>query len=214
MVDDISEKLAVLSEKARICTACDLSKTRTNVVFGEGNPNAPLVLIGEGPGQDEDETGRPFVGRSGKLLDGCLAENGITRKHVYICNVVRCRACNIEGERVINRPPTPEESAACAPWLQQTLDIIRPLVILCLGRPSASNIIHADFQILKERGQWFTTPYARFAAATYHPSYVLRQGGAASSPAYRTLVEDIAAARLKVIEVKRELKRDSLDLDN
>lgn len=212
-MENNAEKLAALAERARVCIACDLSRTRTNVVFGEGNPNALLALVGEGPGQDEDATGRPFVGRSGRLLDACLAENGITRNHVFICNVVRCRACNIEGDRVINRPPSPEEAAACSPWLQQTLDIIRPLVILCLGGPAASNIIHPDFKILKERGQWFSTPYARYAAASYHPSYILRQGGTPSSAAYRTLVEDIAAARLKVIEVKRELKNSELELD-
>ena len=86
-------KIGELAERASVCVACGLSRTRTHVVFGEGNPNAPLMLIGEGPGQNEDATGRPFVGRSGVLLDECLKENGITRKHVYLANVVRCRAC-------------------------------------------------------------------------------------------------------------------------
>src|SRR5204862_3933031 len=104
------ERLAKVAARASVCTACDLAKTRTNVVFGEGNPEAPLMLIGEGPGQNEDATGRPFVGRSGVLLDQCLRENGITRKHIYICNILRCRACVVEAGRLKNRPPTPEEA--------------------------------------------------------------------------------------------------------
>src|SRR5690349_2681257 len=88
-----TERLAVVAAAASVCVACGLAKTRTHVVFGEGNPEAPLMLIGEGPGQNEDATGRPFVGRSGVLLDECLRENGITRKHIYLANVIRCRAC-------------------------------------------------------------------------------------------------------------------------
>ncbi len=211
-MDTNEEKISELAKKASKCTICDLSRTRTNVVFGEGNPNALMVIIGEGPGQEEDRTGRPFVGRSGQLLDACLAENGITRKHVFICNIVRCRACNIEGSKIINRPPTPQEATSCSTWLLQTLEVIKPLVILCLGAPSASNIIHPDFRITKERGQWFPTRYANYATASFHPSYILRQGGASDSPTYRTLVEDIGAARLKVIEAKREIKSSDLEL--
>src|SRR5579871_3391858 len=116
-----TDLIAALAEQASVCTACALSKTRTKVVFGEGNPEGPMMVIGEGPGQTEDETGRPFVGRAGVLLDACLKENGITRKHIYVCNVVRCRACNHEGGRVMNRAPLQEEIDACSPWLEQTI---------------------------------------------------------------------------------------------
>jgi len=109
-----ADRIAALSDRAKTCTACGLHSTRTQVVFGEGNPEAPLMLIGEGPGQNEDATGRPFVGRAGILLDACLRENGILRKHVYVCNVIRCRACFRDSGRIQNRPPTPEETApAC-----------------------------------------------------------------------------------------------------
>ena len=209
IMEDSSEKtnshrIEEVAGRASTCTACGLSKTRKNVVFGEGNPDAPLVLIGEGPGQNEDATGRPFVGMSGALLDECLQENGITRKHIYICNVIRCRACALEGGRIQNRPPTPEETKACLPWLVQTLDIIQPKVILCLGGPSASSIIHKDFRMMQERGQWFESPYCRHAMATLHPAYILRQEGEAYQAARRNLVDDIASARKKVIEAKKE----------
>ena len=205
-----AERLAVVSAQASVCVACDLAKTRTQVVFGEGNPEAPLMLIGEGPGQNEDATGRPFVGRAGVLLDACLRENGITRKHIYICNVVRCRACVVEAGRVKNRPPTPVEAEACSTWLSQTINIVQPLVILCLGAPAANAIIHKGFQIMRERGQWFASSEVKYpvkyAMATLHPAYILRQEGEAYEASRRNLVADIAAARVKVIEAKREPK--------
>jgi|SRR5579871_190952 len=201
-----AERLAKVAARAAVCTACDLAKTRANVVFGEGNPEAPLMLIGEGPGQNEDATGRPFVGRAGVLLDECLRENSITRKHIYICNVIRCRACVLEAGRLKNRPPTPQETAACAPWLEETIRIVQPLVILCLGAPSANAIIHKGFKIMSERGQWFESHYVKYAMAALHPAYILRQEGEAYEASRRTLVEDIAAARRKVIEAKREPK--------
>ncbi len=200
-------RLARVAEKAYVCTACDLAQTRSHVVFGEGNPEAPLMLIGEGPGQNEDATGRPFVGRSGILLDECLRENGITRKHIYLCNVVRCRACVLEAGRLKNRPPTPVEAQACSTWLDQTIEIVQPLVILCLGAPSASAIIHKGFRMMQERGQWFESRYARYAMAALHPAYILRQEGEAYEASRRQLVGDIASARQKVIEAKKEPKR-------
>lgn len=199
-------RLARVAERASVCVACGLSKTRTNVVFGDGNPDAPLMLIGEGPGQNEDATGRPFVGRAGHLLDACLRENGITRRHIYITNVVRCRPTLVEGGSIRNRPPTPEETRACSPWLEQTIEIIEPRVILCLGAPSANAIIHKGFKMTQERGQWFETRYVRYAMAAWHPAYILRLQGEAFEAARRALVEDIAAARQKVIEAKKEPK--------
>jgi DNA polymerase len=200
-------RLAVVAAAASVCTACGLARTRTKVVFGEGNPEAPLMLIGEGPGQNEDSTGRPFVGRAGVLLDACLRENGITRKHIYITNVVRCRPTLVEAGTVKNRPPTPEEVRACANWLEQTIEIVQPLVILCLGAPAANSIIHKGFRMTQERGQWFESKYVRYAMAAWHPAYILRLEGEAYDAARRSLVNDIATARQKVIEAKREPKR-------
>src|SRR5205814_8772008 len=125
MQDDTNEsKLLALADEASTCASCALSATRNKVVFGEGNPEAPLVFVGEGPGQHEDATGRPFVGRAGALLDECLAANGMSRKHVYICNIIKCRACFFDAGRVQNRQPTVEEVSACSRWLDRQLEII------------------------------------------------------------------------------------------
>jgi len=205
-MQDIEQRVEELKAKALNCRACELCETRTNVVFGEGNPDTPLVLIGEGPGANEDATGRPFVGRAGQLLDQALRENGITRKYVYICNILKCRASIMENGSVRNRPPRLSEISACLPWLQQQLEIIQPLVILCLGGPAANVIIHKDFKMTKERGIWFPTPYAGYAMAALHPAYILRQDGETFQAARTSLVADIAAARQKVIEAKKEPK--------
>jgi DNA polymerase len=205
--EDKPALLEALRLPALSCERCGLSRTRTNVVFGEGNPAAPLVFVGEGPGENEDATGRPFVGRAGKLLDDVLRRNGMTRSHVYICNVVKCRAADMQNGRWINRPPTVEEVAACNPWLTEQLGIIKPLVLVCVGAPSANTIIHKGFRMTAERGRWFTTsPYAPWTMAVMHPAYVLRLHGPSYDAALDTLVEDIGNARKKVIEVRRQLK--------
>ncbi|MCC2671267.1 MAG: uracil-DNA glycosylase, family 4 [Armatimonadetes bacterium] len=204
------EKAAILAElraPALGCQRCGLARTRTNVVFGEGNPAAPLVFVGEGPGENEDATGRPFVGRAGKLLDEVLRRNGMTRNHVYICNVIKCRAADLQNGRWLNRPPTAEEIAACNPWLEQQLGTIKPLVVVCLGAPAANTVIHKGFRITSERGRWFTNSHlAPWTTAVFHPAYVLRLQGPAYDAALDTLIEDIGNARRKVIEVKRQLK--------
>lgn len=199
-------QLRAVAERAAVCTACDLALTRTQVVFGDGSPEAPLMLVGEAPGMHEDATGKPFVGRAGMLLDACLRENGITRKHIYITNIVRCRPFTTESGSARNRPPTQEEISACRPWLEETIAIIRPLVILCLGAPAASVLIHKGFKMSQERGQWVESRYSRYIAATWHPAYILRLQGDAYETARRELIADIAAARQKVIEAKREPK--------
>jgi uracil-DNA glycosylase len=205
------EEKATLLEEIRTpalsCTRCGLAETRTNVVFGEGNPAAPLVFIGEGPGENEDATGRPFVGRAGKLLDEVLLRNGMTRNHVYICNVLKCRASNLERGRRLNRPPTADEIAACQPWLEEQLGLIKPLVVVCLGAPAANTIIHKGFRMTSERGRWFTdSGYAPWAMAVFHPAYVLRLDGPGYDAALDTLIQDIGNARRKVIEVKKLMK--------
>jgi uracil-DNA glycosylase len=195
-----------LRQSAIVCEKCELSQTRSKVVFGEGNPDTPLVIVGEGPGQNEDATGRPFVGRAGALLDEVLGECGMTRKHIYICNVIKCRACITENGRTRNRPPRTEEVTACTPWLEKQLSIIQPLVILCLGAPSANFIIHKDFKMTRERGQFFESKYARYAIAALHPAYILRQVGEGFEQGRAYLKQDIMAARKKVIEAKKEPK--------
>lgn len=201
--ESIIEPLQAVEAKAKQCTACRLAQTRTHVVFGEGNPRSPLVLVGEGPGEQEDATGRPFVGRAGQLLDKALQEAGMKRKHVYICNIIKCRASEVVDGRVRNRAPLADEIEACLPWLDAQLTLIRPLVIVCLGAPSASTIIHKNFKMLQERGQWFSSRWAPAVIATLHPAYILRQAGSAYEQSYRYLVQDLMSARQKVIELRR-----------
>jgi DNA polymerase len=209
-----AQRIDALAAAAAGCTACDLAAGRTNVVFGEGNPNSPLVIVGEGPGENEDRTGRPFVGRAGALLDECLRECGILRRHVFITNVVRCRPTEVDGSgRLKNRPPQTNETAACVThWLEPTLAAIDPLVILALGSPSANVIIRKGFRLLQERGRFFDTKYARYAIASLHPAYILRQEGAAYDEARAFLVQDIEAARRKVIEAKKEPPRTLFEI--
>lgn len=200
----IADEIEKLKQSAVVCEQCELSQTRTNVVFGEGNPDTPLVIVGEGPGANEDATGRPFVGRAGNLLDQALREAGLTRKHIYICNVIKCRACITENGSTRNRPPRTSEISACLPWLEQQLATIKPLVILCLGAPAANSIIHKDFKMTQERGRFFETRYARYAIAALHPAYILRQDGEMYEQTRASLVADIMAARKKVIEARKE----------
>jgi len=163
-------------------------------VFGEGNPSAPLVLVGEGPGEEEDKTGRPFVGRAGRLLDQALLDNGLTREHVYICNTVKCRAADWSTGKPINRAPTEAESLACRQWLLPQLASIAPFVILCVGAPSSKNLIKNNFKITAERGRYFPSSYAKTIMATLHPSYVLRQMNISGDQCYSLLVADIGKA--------------------
>jgi len=185
-------ELQRLRERALACALCPLSERRRNVVFGEGDPGSPLVLVGEGPGDTEDASGRPFVGKAGKLLDQALADIALTRDDVYVCNVVKCRACDWSTGKPVNRPPSVQEIAACRPWLEAQLAVIKPEVILCIGAPSAKAIIKPDFRITVERGKYFPCRLAKTALATLHPAYILRQRNITADGGYSLLVADIA----------------------
>lgn len=186
------------------CANCGLAETRRNVVFGEGNPNSPLMIVGEGPGDNEDATGRPFVGRAGALLDEAMAACKMTRKHVFICNILKCRACIMENGRFRNRPPSPSEIETCTPWLVKQIELIKPLVILCLGAPSAKFIIKKDFRMTQERGILYPTKFARHAVAALHPAYILRQASQTYDGGKSLLIADIETARKTVIAAKKE----------
>jgi uracil-DNA glycosylase family 4 len=176
------------------CTACDLSQRRTQVVFGEGDRFSPLVLVGEGPGEQEDRTGRPFVGRSGKLLDQALIDAGLSRQEVFIANTVKCRAADWSSGKPVNRAPTEFETATCRRWLIPQLQLLAPKVILCVGAPSAKNLIRPNFAITKERGLYFPCHHAKTVIATLHPSYILRQMNIPGDRSYELLVQDIGKA--------------------
>jgi uracil-DNA glycosylase len=152
------------------CTRCKLHRTRKNIVFGDGNPKAELVFVGEGPGADEDEQGLPFVGRAGKLLTQMIEAMGLQRKDVYICNVVKCRPPE-------NRQPEEDEVRECSPYLLRQIDIISPKVIVCLGATAAKTILETNRGISQFRGQWLEFR-GRKLMATYHPAYLLRNPSA------------------------------------
>lgn len=171
------------------CTRCKLHATRSTIVFGEGNPEASVMFIGEGPGKDEDAQGRPFVGKAGQLLTAVI-EKGmkLKRSDVYIANVVKCRpTVNLELKR--DRPPDDEETAACGPFLKRQIEIINPKVIVTLGNPSTKFLVNPKEGITKVHGVWHL--YNNIPVMpTFHPSYILRNGGD-SSPLKRLLWEDI-----------------------
>ncbi len=148
------------------CRACSLCAGRTNLVFGVGNPNAELMFIGEAPGEQEDLLGEPFVGPAGKLLDDMLEIIDLDRSKIYIANILKCRPPH-------NRDPQPQEMNSCRPWLDRQLALIRPRMIVCLGRIAATSLIRPDFRITREHGQVFEIS-GRLIMATFHPSALLR----------------------------------------
>ena len=174
---DPAKALAALRVPALACIRCDLKLTRTQVVFGTGNPHSRLILFGEAPGAGEDESGVPFVGRAGQVLDGLLAGAGIARADIWISNTVKCRPVKIEGRRVSNRPPRVGEVRACAIWRDGEMAAIAPRLICCLGATAASTILGRTVKMTAERGQWFDGPGDSRVLITYHPSYVMRQVG-------------------------------------
>ena len=171
------KRLEDLARQVSVCTKCDLAMTRTNTVFASGDPYSPLMLVGEGPGENEDATGLPFVCRAGKLLDDILRAVDLTRDNVYLTNTVKCRAAVEEGGRMKNRQPKTTEIRACNPYLQGQMEAVKPEIILCLGGPAAKTLIDKDFKITKDRGKWYDLANGARAMATFHPAYVLRQRG-------------------------------------
>ncbi len=155
-----------LKEECLSCRSCSLAETRHNVVFGDGAQSAEILLIGEGPGQHEDEQGKPFVGRAGKLLDEMLEMVNLDRTKVYIANIVKCRPPQ-------NRDPLNVEQDACIDWLRRQAALLRPKIIVCLGRVAAKAIIKDNFRITQEHGQWFERDGVQMTAI-YHPAALLR----------------------------------------
>jgi len=159
--------LAELEEKqVRICPKCRLSETRTQTVFGEGDVDAPIFFIGEGPGETEDKTGRPFVGRAGQLLDQMIVAMGLKREQVYIANIVKCRPPQ-------NRAPAPDEVETCTPYLVRQIEIIRPRAIVTLGLPASKYMLSSNSTMGRLRGQWHEWRGIKLMP-TFHPAYLLR----------------------------------------
>jgi len=166
----VDDTLLKIREDLGDCTRCKLHRTRNQIVFGDGSPQAQLVFVGEGPGADEDAQGLPFVGRAGKLLTQMIEAMGLTRRDVYICNVVKCRPPE-------NRTPEKDEVATCSPYLFRQLDVLKPRVIVCLGSVAAQTLLETNRGISHFRGEWMNFRGYKLLA-TYHPAYLLRNPGA------------------------------------
>ena len=178
-----------LKAECLTCQKCGLCEARTNVVFGDGVANAEVLLIGEGPGQNEDEQGLPFVGRSGALLDTYLRAIDLDRtKNIFIANTVKCRPPQ-------NRDPRPEERAACLPWLREQFRLLQPKIVVCLGRIAAQQIIRPDYSVTREHGQFEEKDGVLFMG-TFHPAALLRNPN--NKP---VAFEDFVALRNKIREV-------------
>ena len=191
MYDNFEE----LKEQCLNCRKCGLCETRTNVVVGVGDPRAKVMFIGEGPGENEDLQGEPFVGRGGQLLDKMLAAVDLDRrKNIYIANIVKCRPPK-------NRDPLPEEQEACIEWLRNQVSLIRPKIIVCLGRISAMRIIKPDIKITKEHGQFFEKN-GILMMATLHPAALLRNPN--QKPA---AFEDFLKLREKIDELHLDIAK-------
>jgi DNA polymerase len=180
-----SDELESLAREAAGCTRCRLAERRRNVVVGEGDPHARVMFIGEGPGAEEDRTGRPFVGQAGALLDAMIFALGLERRQVYIANVVKCRPPG-------NRDPEIDEVAACAPFLDRQIALIRPQVIVALGKPAARRLTGSTAPISALRGRW-STYLGIPVLPTFHPAHLLR-----SPLAKREVWQDLKAVRARL----------------
>jgi uracil-DNA glycosylase len=163
--------LATLSKS---CKACDLWKRGTQVVFGEGQPDSRVMLVGEVPGDQEDLAGKPFVGPAGKLLDSALVEAGIDRAKVYVTNAVKHFNWEPRGKRRIHKKPSTAEINACRPWLEAEIARLKPEIIVCLGATAAQVLLGKEFRVTHHRGEFVPSKLARYVSATVHPSSILR----------------------------------------
>jgi DNA polymerase len=167
--------ISELTKVAKACKACDLWKTATQTVFGEGGgPSPKLMLVGEQPGNSEDLAGSPFVGPAGKLLDQALEQAGIDRRTAYVTNVVKHFKWEPRSKRRIHKKPNAPEIAACRPWLDAEIAALRPRVLVCLGATAAQALLGKDFRVSQRRGELIPSPLAPCVTATVHPSSILR----------------------------------------
>ena len=168
--------IAALRTAARDCKGCDLWKTGTQTVFGEGTSKAQIMLVGEQPGDQEDRLGHPFVGPAGKLLDRALEEAGIDHSKVYLTNVVKHFrwVAAARGKKRIHKKPRYSEISACHPWLDAELRVVKPQILVCLGSTAAQALLGRTFSVTRQRGQLIPSPLAPFVMATVHPSSILR----------------------------------------
>jgi len=191
--------LASLKKAAADCKACDLWKVGTQTVFGEGKARSQVVLIGEQPGDKEDLAGLPFVGPAGKLLDRALEDAGIDRELAYVTNVVKHFKWKPRGKRRIHEKPNAREIAACSPWLEAELGVIKPRVIILLGATAAQTLLGKEFRVTQSRGVWVESKFEAKVMATVHPSSILRAPDAETRDRqFREFVDDLRVAAKEI----------------
>jgi len=191
--------LATLKAEAADCRACDLWKTGTQTVFGEGKPSSTVMFVGEQPGDKEDLQGRPFVGPAGALLDRALEEAGIDRTKVYVTNVVKHFKWEPRGKRRIHKKPNAVEITACRPWLDAEIRVVKPRAIVCLGSTAAQAVIGPKFRVSIQRAQFVSSPLAPLLTATVHPSSILRApSDEARHAETRKFVDDLKKIRAAI----------------
>jgi uracil-DNA glycosylase len=201
---DKQHQMERLRTEALTCPGCPNKDTRLRVVFGEGDVNAEVMLVGQGPGVVEEQTGRPFAGPAGRLLDQALAEVGLQREQLWLTNVIKCRAVKSEKGRLVDRAPSAAELRACRPWLDGELKIIQPRIIVCIGVPSAKALIDKKFRLSEEHGQFREGPDGTRRMAVFHPAYVLRLRGVdleAYEQTWRALLMDLRTVAAAVTEM-------------
>jgi uracil-DNA glycosylase family protein len=190
-----TSSLAAVREAATHCTACHLYKRATQTVFGEGPKRAVMMLVGEQPGDYEDVAGKPFVGPAGKIMDRALADAGIDRSQVYVTNAVKHFKWEPRGKRRIHQKPNSREMAACRPWLEAELRIVKPNLVVAMGATAAQTIFGPAFRVTRERGKVLSSKLAPRVLATVHPSSLLRQPDEESREReYKHFVADLRAA--------------------
>lgn len=201
---DKQERMAALQARTLTCPGCPNARTRRRVVCGEGDVNAQVMIVGQGPGAVEEEMGRPFVGPAGALLDRALAEAGLQREKLWITNLIKCRAMKEEKGRLVGRAPLAAEIKACHPWLEGELEILQPKIVVCLGTPAAHALIDKKLKLNEEHGRFREGLRGIRFLATFHPAYVLRLHSVdpdAHERTWRALVDELR----KVAAALREM---------
>ena len=182
--------MSSLREAARDCQGCPLFQNATQTVFGQGRRDARIFLVGEQPGNDEDRQGKPFVGPAGRILDEALAAASIDRADAYVTNVVRHFKWEAKGKRRMHKKPSAREIAACLPWLEKEIELIKPEILVCLGATAAQTLLGRDFKVSVQRGRVVPCKFAAHALATVHPSSILRQP--TSEDRHRAMEQSVA----------------------
>jgi uracil-DNA glycosylase family protein len=184
--------LSGLRDAVQGCRGCDLYRNATQAVFGEGRRESEVMFVGEQPGDQEDLQGRPFVGPAGKLLDRAMDEAGIDRTKAYVTNVVKHFKWQARGKRRIHQKPNWAEMAACRPWLEAELALVKPAVLVCLGATAAQALLGRQFRVSRQRGELVESELAEHVLATIHPSAILRADDDQREAEYRAFVQDLA----------------------